>query len=749
MAEGKATRKGGDQNRRYRLNLVGFKTGDERPEVAVRGVDTAGKAFFESEVKADGSFDLPAEVLKKAHRIVVGPSNEEASAKALHYRPVQLAQLLESGQVNIGARIWGKWFWVTYCVSGSVEVCRRRPWWFEDLFQLAAAPLLQTKTIQKKAMFTRDVASSSQARYIHTIPEVIAWPYRCETVCYGSVEVYRRTCCCRPWVIDDPRIPDLIRELEDIVRQLPEKFPPIKFPPPPPPPPPDWMQMPFFKNGALDEKAVYAAHDLQVIRSLPRQEIAAYINARPHLHCLRTCSAASKVAQGTINPDGTFNICWSEFPRRFSLNCHDEYAYVVKQTIGGTTTTIYDGVAANIWFHLDDDANLVSYHPAAFSCRETGHPDGQAYVYLDLIGDTESWQLKTPNATGWDRVAAPAFNDGLMFPLGDSNGVANRNLGGGVALTFNFSEGMKQAAVGAYYYRVSVTEADSNGNPVGSREYFSDGLSWQKAIVTISGVDIVPENLGPTSQGGNDFLYKIPYDSDADWTGAGRHHAVIDTALARFNNPADPNVRHLITLEVFDSAGTRLRPVGTGPTGQSGSEVARPFKYRRWFQAGGSPGDDTVEVPQAALTHMFWWDNRPPVAVLEALVFDGSDFNEECLLLEGTPSSTFGIKYRAYVANQLFQRYHTIWWGRGLYSIYGGTGSLLPSSSLNVGDPPNPAGLSPTNTFAQMLDTASDPTRLKCSFVVNLTTYAKTTNGADLNYPHDDVSGAFALEIGS
>ena len=46
-----------------------------------------------------------------------------------------------------------------------------------------------------------------------------------------------------------------------------------------------------------------------------------------------------------------------------------------------------------------------------------------------------------------------------------------------------------------------------------------------------------------------------------------------------------------------------------------------------------------------------------------------------------------------------------------------------------------------------MLDTAGDPSRTKCSFVVNLTTYAKTTNGDDLSYPHISSGAAFALEI--
>jgi len=161
------------------------------------------------------------------------------------------------------------------------------------------------------------------------------------------------------------------------------------------------------------------------------------------------------------------------------------------------------------------------------------------------------------------------------------------------------------------------------------------------------------------------------------------------------------------------------------------------------------PGDDTVEVPYGALTHLFWWDNGKAYAKIDALVRNGLVFSYECLFFEGSPTSTFGIQYHAYVPNQMFQYYHTIGWGRGLYSVYGGVGTLLAASNLNVGypDPPAPGGYSPTDTFANMLNTAGDPSRTKCSFVVNLTTYAKTTNGDDLSYPYATSGAAFSLEI--
>ena len=50
-------------------------------------------------------------------------------------------------------------------------------------------------------------------------------------------------------------------------------------------------------------------------------------------------------------------------------------------------------------------------------------------------------------------------------------------------------------------------------------------------------------------------------------------------------------------------------------------------------------------VPYAALTHLFCWDNRPPVADITQLVKDGIASLEECQFLQGPGSSTFAIEY--------------------------------------------------------------------------------------------------------
>jgi hypothetical protein len=449
------------------------------------------------------------------------------------------------------------------------------------------------------------------------------------------------------------------------------------------------------------------------------------------------------MAAGPIHPDGSFRLCWLEIPRRWRPNCYDQFAYVVKQLIGGVNVTIYNGVAANAWFDAGDVADLVSHDPRARVCRDNGTRD-DAYVYLELIGDTEAWHLKNSLQSGWDRVAPPAFNGGLVFPSDEPASAAapyDRNWGGTLKIYLKFSEGLKD--VGARYYRLSVTATDASGNPIGPRQYLGDGLSWEKSVG--AGVT-VPVSLGPVPPvGGENHLYTIPYDSDADWD-ADQYHAYLETNDSRWSGAVgatDPDVRHLLTCEVFDAAGRRMRPNGTPATGQPGVEIEAPFTYRRQFQDIGP----SANVPFGALTHLFWWDNRPMVADIETLQIDGLAYNAECQYLHRLADSDFGVGYRAYHPNPLFHNSHSIWWYRGSGGTPGHTATLT-HSSVNVGQPPAGRGASGTNTFGEMLRIDLDPTRLKCSFVVTLSASAKTFDGEiHLSGLDRGDMWAFSLEI--
>jgi hypothetical protein len=318
-----------------------------------------------------------------------------------------------------------------------------------------------------------------------------------------------------------------------------------------------------------------------------------------------------------------------------------------------------------------------------------------------------------------------------------------------------FSESMKD--IGAKYYRVSVTEADANGNPVGSPQYVNTCPQWHKSVVVPGGVDVVPVTLGPVSTPApnvQNSLFEIPYDSDADWE-ADQYHMHLNTKDSHWSDPTDPTdpgaiapgsatKRHLVNIEVFNAAGVRLRPNGTPATGLPGAEAAAAFTFRRKHHDTGP----TDMVPYGALSHLFWWDNRDEVSKIEDLRMGGLPTTEECQFLNGDPDSTFGIGFRAYHPWQLFQRNHVVWWRRGL----GGGSGTLEDSTANVGVPPALPGASPTATFNDMLGNPPPPAapiRTKCAFTVFVTTYNKRTDGDNLNYPYQTDSAAFALDIGS
>ncbi len=761
VAKSRKPKGGGDRPFRIRLNE--FEADDERPPLDL-SFWVGRKLLGRSEIAEDGQVKIDQRLLAAAETVRLGPKEADLdclSEVGLNLRRDVFAKSLEAGVLDVARQRWIAWRLNTHCATGRVRVCRRSRWWFDDLTVLAARPIAQP--VSRASLTTSSAIASRaveapvvrRASPFSSIDELIAWPTICKPICDGVVEVYRRICCCDPWIVYDPRLEELIPQLEDLVDEIPDPIPdpwpgpfpdprPTPRPGPRPGPGPDPVPIdlgPFFKEGALDEMALRAGEDLAAIRSLPAEQVPEYINARPYLFCRSySCGAPVKVAEGNLTVDGRFNICWREFPIFLRLGCHREYAYIVKQPFGPFMITVYNGVAANDWYDLDDDPTLTTYSPWAYGCRV--NPAGN-FVFLNAIADTGSHELITPDADGALSVAPPAQASGLVFPNAGTapSGVTERNWGGTLKLNYTISEGMQD--VGAKYYRIGVTEADAFGNAVGGTDYLTAGLSWNKAVPDGGGgVDIVPVTLGPNTVGGQTGLYLIPYDTNptTEWLD-GQYHGFLDTNDARWS---DPTKRHLVTIEIFDNAGQRLRPSGTPASGLGGAETDAAFTFRRRFQETGA----TDNVPFGALTHLFWWDNRPVYAKIEDLRKDGLQFNDECLFFEGSAGSTFSVGYRAFHENELFQYRHRITWKRGLS---GGTGVLQPYTSTNAGGPPlaAPVGISGSNTYAQMLDTATNPSRTKCAFTIFLTIQNKLTDGDDWGFLQANDSAAVAIEITS
>jgi hypothetical protein len=557
------------------------------------------------------------------------------------------------------------------------------------------------------------------------------------------VRVYRRFCCCRPWIYLDPRLTELKVRLKDLIEVRPFPWPG----PDPDPNPLKRLAQPLtssvqFRSTADDSAGVdeeliaNAATDLRALETLHAADTLSYIWARPYLsRLLCSCGPAVEVAQDFVNPDGTFSVCWPD-PIWFLIpGCHIEYAFKVTQLINGQTVTIYNGIASGAWFDQTSGVKLTTYDWRAITCNTDPSPvdvDG-AYVMLQDIGNTNTYRLSTPNADGALSVGSPAIHSGLLDAdniVNSPDTSRNRNLGGTLPLRIHFSDvtGASMRALGATHYRVSVTPADSSGNPAGEPRYYDTPLGWLYYQVDAAHhITVESDTLGPVSAGARSNVYKIPYrTSDRDWQ-EGQWHAFINT----FEFADD---RYLITIEVFKADGTRIRPTGAPALGD-GLEAAAGFKFLQWKERTGPTS--THEVPYAALTNMMWWDNRPPVSELISLSGSGGSA-ADCQFLSGSATDTLSVVVKAYHPNPLFIAGRSLVAYRGLHDTTG-----------------NPFVLPAVNFAAPAASFASDPKTLanllgpttKCSFALALSTSAKTTNGVGPVWGAAVANGAFALEL--
>ncbi len=727
--------------------VLADRASDERaPDLVVHVTDAALKPLATLKVDAKGNVDLREDALKEAAYVAIASADDKGEAlerdRVVLLRARHVSEILKSGAVIELARArWERLSPLRRCVSGRVRACR----WFHPWFADVIAPNLPARAMMRAAAADTLASRVTDLALAPDLRADLVFPRRCYAVCEGVVEVYLRRCCWRPIVIFDPRIPELIRELERIPIPIPDPDPdpgPIGPDPIGPIPGPD--PAPFLRGGVPDELTLNAKRDLVALRTLSPADQAAYIEARPYFRRFFTCGTPHRVGSGFLQPDGEFQVCWRSVPFVTPRRCHDEVAYVVKQLVNGVTVTIYDGRLAGQWFGLGETPTLTTYDRRAITCRGGDTPPVPgAAVFLELIGATESHALETPAPGGWDRVSAPVFNSGLLFPaatLAAAKGqLRNCNLGGTLNLLYRFSEPLRGA--GAKYYRLTVHAADGAGNPVGTPQRISPpGTQWRKFRFAGGSIQViaVPLAAGPVASGETD-LWTIPYDADLpsneEWL-ANQFHGQIDTT-------GFGNGRHLLTVEVFNAAGQRLRPVGA-----AGPGTDAPFQYHLWEQTGGT--DTFPTVPFAGLTHMLWWDNRAGTGDIEGVQVAGSQVPVgTCLFLAGPGSAALHVRHRAYHPQEMFLLSYALTCYRGLEGAVHNPPTIvngqLPvaDASANAGMPPAAAALTTGVPFSALLGSHT-----KCSFAVNLTMSLKTTNGAGFLHQgglRDTV--AFALEI--
>ncbi len=697
----------------FEVAFHGKNSDDTTPKMTAIAIDATGKRLEQVSASGEGKFQLSAKAFDNAAKVLIGADGTEPSkdVKFITFHKYQIAKAIEAKRaIDLPRRTWIELLQIQICISGNARHCKWRPF----MTEIANTKIAQT--VRKEISHVAD-----QRLAIDSLIEPVLSSWKaCHPLGDGVIEVYRRTCCCHPIVIFDPRIPDIIRELEVIEREIPPVGPPD-------PGPLRFEDIRYFKKGAANERAIKASADLDAIKSLEPAQQVAYIQARPYLFCC--CGTTKLVASGFLQPGGSFNICWREPLRLKWIRCHDEYAFVIKQLVDDETLTVYDGVAAGQWFRLDDDILLTTYHPDAITCGEPTDPppgtDGTS-VMLETIRSTDSLHLNSPLPNGWDQVPAPVGMQGTVFPAPPAGAtVQYKNVGWGntLPLRYLFFSDLEPTAT---YYRISVTECDAGGAPTGTRKYLDQPLSWRwhrrRNDLTIKRESFP---LGPV---GNN-LYLIPYRSHyqsllaageiGSWAFR-QYHGFVDTT--KFGNG-----RHLITIELFDAAQNQIKPAAA-PAADPGAPAA--FSFQAWNQADLSA---TVPVNYGALTHLFWWDNRTTKARILSINKNGAPFVEECLFLDGPRNTNVSVDYRAKHDEPAFLYWHDLRWKRGLFTSWR---SWVGLTANNV-DP----GTSPNRTYAQLLEDKN-----QCAFTIEVRTRAKITHGGGRihNYDNRD-DGAIAI----
>jgi hypothetical protein len=705
------------------------------PEIALYSIGDDGKPAAKLAQAKQGTLQISPQRLKG--RVAIGPDvqdlNELTADRLVSYRADQVAKVWAGGLTLPRAR-WTVFWPPFYCVSGRVRKCR--PWWWDiiDITPVSASLGSKlSKAVAIKVQASSQIALSSQANAFRYVP------WRCVPLCDGIIEIYERQCCCIRVVL-----PDLIDRLREILQQIPIPWPPIPDPDPWPEPGPGPDPAPFMRRAQEPRMAKAAAgtiargpdpsfappdrlYEAYVdLQRLPALEAERYALERPWLYPFFCNCSSRKVGEVPIQPGGYFDFCYRRGLVPF--RCYLTYAYRIRQLIGGVWTVVYDGVASGAWFAAGEEADIRVTNPRALPCGDpSGDPppnEGNPFVMLEHVTGAGTHHFNFPAQTSVSQLAAPDADDGLYTtgyapdcPWGDKLG-----------LRLWFSPELRGTVA---FYRISVVPVDSTGAPSGARVPLDDGVNWSKFVFNGTDWVVQGDSLGPSVQGGESSLFRVPYWADGNWL-SGQYHQVWNT-----NPTAFPNGRYMLILEVFDAAGARIKP-----NGAAGPGAGKPFEFRRW-----SSDTVTANVPFADCAHLFWIDNLKVFGDIEDLRQNGVRNSDECQFMSGTPNDQFSIGYRAYHVNGIsntdsFMYWHTITWQRGLN---GATGNLAPevSPTTDAGEG-GAAAQSGSASFGTMLGINK-----RCSFSVTLSVYAKHWNGGTRISAYDYYETAsFALDQG-
>ncbi|MDI6772282.1 MAG: hypothetical protein QME77_06790, partial [bacterium] len=635
------------------LELVGL--GDQaKPEFTLEAVDPLGKRKA-IPLSASGGFHLDESLTGKGYTLELR-AGEGGEARRFAYDAF-LGQIKADAVYRLPEAAWKGLLRRRTCVTGQVKVCRPiwHPHFTLDRIDLAVARV-------RAGGFQDLIDSAIEAPGLHHIRP----RFRCKPVCHGKVEVYVRTCCCRPLFPIDP--PVIIKDLCKIIdcdRLWPRPRPwpqpdPGPFPGPRPGPGPDPVPdlrrvldrgrtsgfdvrleeatLRALKRAESVESApdaqtvLQASSHLRALMQLAPDDQVRYIERVPELR-IRFCTCSTvKVAEVPLQEDGHFDACFLLGP--MPRNCHRSVFYRVLQVQESGWRVIYDGPARNQGFELDDDATLYADWRAE-TCDDPHDWDQHPtpFVILEQIGNTWADNLiHSTQQDGETSFGGPlASTDGLVNPapagpVSVTAGPYNQPWGKTLNLRYQFHPGLK--GLNATMFRTRVVRVNANGDPIAGTEFTLTGnVSWRKyADDGMGGVKVEWVPLNTATPG----LYKIPYhDPVWPWLG-GQWHAFVATDELMAGIPRMPNGRYLVVVDIFRADGRRLRPTNSLDPAVAGQDVNAAFYYRRLDGPIDAAFSNTSIVPRNALASLFRVDNLACYGDIEAIIHNGSSCSTAC-----------------------------------------------------------------------------------------------------------------------
>jgi hypothetical protein len=711
----------------------------------------------------------------KGASVAIGPDVKDPKTidpdRLLRYRFDDVIEGWRENGILLPKDRWSLLLHEIVCVSGNVRKCR--PWWY-DIVNLPLASTAATARLQSVSRASDLTAA--------------LFPRWCVPLCDGIVEVWERKCCCHhPWI----DVGSLLDRLRDLLERVPIE---IDWPIPEPEPDP-WG--PRFNDAGraglnpqplppvarlapprsafhqrLNLQAVGAAkafdpgqtyvservfEDYQALLKMPSASAQTYIQARPYLYAYICHCTMKKVGQVAIQPDGEFDFCYWR-PRQWHHHhhhCTTSHAYKVKQLINGVWVTVYNGVAGQDYYGQGERAEIRTTSLKARPCPGGPKPphegDGTPFVILQNVGGGTTRHFNYPVQTDVSRVAplVPTPPDmPVNAGLYNFNDVPDCPWASTLSFRLWSSPLLKDKVV---YYRLKVATVDDKGLVVSEFQTLNGAVPWQR----YDGTTATSEDLAapPSTVGGQEGLYKFPYEGDGkNWFWVDYHQnwntEIFDPDIGGPVNVM--NGKFMVVLEVFGPGGVRIKPNGAAGPGNP-----EAFQFRRW-----SDPDDTVNVPFADCAHIFWVNNRDVVADIVNLRNGTTPNSGECQFMSGDADSEFSVEFSAYHADGVttgggvgddnsFLRSWGISWQRGL----NGPSDSLDGGTTDKGEPTPVA--SDGRTFGYLLGphlvggVVKGPHR-KCTFSTTLSVVGKHHNGGTFLYGpkfYKTETASFALEI--